>query len=123
QDEHAARVSIGRTVLRRESWNIPAGAVPERPEALAAFGRERGMPRRVFAKSPLERKPMYVDLESRLLAGILCRHARQAAAQSGGHTIHFTEMLPTPDQCWLADPRGERYAAEFRLVAVDGSRR
>ena len=123
QGEHAPRLSVGRTVLRRETWNIPAAAVPERPEALPAFGRERGMPRRVFARSPLERKPMYVDLESRLLSGILCRHARQAASQPGGHTIHFTEMLPAPDQCWLADPGGDRYAAEFRLVAVDGSRR
>ena len=107
-------------MLRRESWNIPAAAIPESPEAVAAFGRERGMPREVFAKSPLERKPMYVDLESRLLTGILCRHARQAAAQPGAQAIHFTEMLPAPDQCWLADPRGDRYAAEFRLVAVEG---
>jgi hypothetical protein len=122
-EEHAPRLSIGRTVLRRESWNIPADAIPGRAEQLANFGRERGMPRRVFAKSPLERKPMYLDLESRILSGILCRLARQAAAQPGRQTIHFTEMLPTPDQCWLTDPAGNRYAAELRLVAVDASRR
>jgi len=81
------------------------------------------MPRRVFAKSPLERKPMYLDLESRLLAGILCRHARRAAAEPDAHTIHLTEMLPTPDQCWLSDSAGNRYAAELCLVAVDASRR
>jgi hypothetical protein len=121
QEEHAPRLSVGRTVLRRETWNIPADAIPERAEDLAAFGRERGMPRRVFAKSPLERKPMYLDLESRLLSGILCRHARQAAAQPDRQTIHFTEMLPTPDQCWLTDPAGNRFAAELRLVAVDAS--
>ncbi|MGH9030256.1 MAG: lantibiotic dehydratase, partial [Acidimicrobiales bacterium] len=121
-DEHAPRISVGRTVLRRETWNIPATDIPERPEDLAAFGRERAMPRRVFVKSPLERKPMYLDLESRILSGILCRHARQAAAQSGPQTIRFTEMLPTPDQCWLSDPDGNRYAAELRLVAVDASR-
>ena len=123
RDEHTPRLSVGRTVLRRETWNIPADAVPERAEHLAAFGRDRGMPRRVFAKSPLERKPMYIDLESRVLSGILCRHARQAAAQPGAQTIHFTEMLPTPDQCWLTDSAGNRYAAELRLVAVDTSRR
>jgi hypothetical protein len=122
-DDHAPRLTVGRTVLRRETWNIPAAAIPERAEDLAAFGRDRGMPRRVFAKSPLERKPMYLDLESRLLSGILCRHARQVAAQPGGQTIHFTEMLPRPDQCWLVDPEGNRYAAELRLVAVDGSPR
>jgi hypothetical protein len=121
-DEHAPRLTIGRTVLRRETWNIPAAAIPERAEDLAAFGRERGMPRRVFAKSPLERKPMYVDLESRVLSSILCRQARQAAAEHGGHAVQFTEMLPTPEQCWLSDPRGDRYAAEFRLVAADSSR-
>jgi hypothetical protein len=122
-DDHAPRLTVGRTVLRRETWNIPADAIPDRAEHLAAFGRDRGMPRRVFAKSPLERKPMYVDLESRVLAGILCRHARQAAAEPGAQTIHFTEMLPTPDQCWLTDAVGNRYAAELRLVAVDTSRR
>jgi hypothetical protein len=77
------------------------------------------MPRRVFAKSPLERKPMYVDVESPVLARILCRHARRAAAEAPDERVRFTEMLPLPEQCWLADADGRRYASELRIVAVD----
>jgi hypothetical protein len=116
---HAPRVSIGRTVLQRESWHVPAHEVPERAEEVAAFVRDRRMPRRLFTKSPLERKPMYLDAESEVLARILCRQARQAAAESPAARIRFTEMLPTPETCWLADPDGNRYVSELRLVAVD----
>ena len=120
--EHSPRQQIGNTVLRRESWNIPAADVPQRAEDVPAFAHDRGMPRRVFTKSPLERKPMYLDTESPALGRILCRHARQAAAEDPGARIRFSEMLPTPEQCWLRDPDGERYVSELRIVAVDRSR-
>jgi hypothetical protein len=122
EDEHAPRLTIGRTVLRRESWSVAARDVPQRAEDLAAFAGARGMPRRVFAKSPLERKPVYLDTQSPVLARILCRHARQAAADSPEARIAFTEMLPAPEQCWLSDPDGRRYVSELRLVAVDRTR-
>jgi hypothetical protein len=121
--DHAERVTVGRTVLRRESWSVAADEIPRDAHELAAFARDRGMPRRLFAKSPLERKPIYVDVESPALTRVLCRHARQAAAQAPGVMIRFTEMLPTPEQCWLADPEGNRYVSELRLVAVDRSHR
>jgi len=121
--EHAERVTVGRTVLRREGWNVPAGDVPRDARDLRAFARDRGMPRRLFAKSPLERKPMYLDVESPALTRVLCRHARQAAAQAPGAAIRFTEMLPTPEQSWLSDAEGNRYVSELRLVAVDQSNR
>jgi hypothetical protein len=120
--EHSRREQIGNTILRRESWNVPAAEVPQRVEDVPAFARDRGMPRRVFAKSPLERKPMYLDTESPVLGRILCRHARQAAGQDPSARMRFSEMLPTPEQCWLRDPDGERYVSELRLVAVDRSR-
>lgn len=121
-DGHAPRLTIGRTVLRRESWSVPAAQVPQRSEDVAAFARDRGMPRRVFVKSPLERKPLYVDTESPVLGRILCRHARQAAAGAADAQIVFTEMLPTSEQSWLRDPTGERYVSELRLVAADATR-
>lgn len=120
---HAPRLTIGRTVLRRESWSVPAAEVPQRSEDVAAFARDRGMPRQVFMKSPLERKPMYLDTQSPVLGRILCRQARQAAADSADAQIVFTEMLPTPEQSWLRDPSGERYVSELRIVAVDAMRR
>jgi hypothetical protein len=116
--EHAPRVTIGKTVLRREGWTAPAAAVPKRAEDVARFALERGMPRRLFTKSPLERKPMYLDTESPILAGILCRQARKAAASAEHAHIRFTEMLPTPEQCWVRDADGERYVSELRLVAI-----
>src|SRR5262249_18522691 len=120
--EHNPRQQIGKTVMRRESWNVPAADFPEHAEGLPAFARDRGMPRRVFTKSPLERKPMYLDTETAILGRILCRQARQAAAADADARIRFSEMLPAPDDCWLDDPDGNRYVAELRLVAVDRSR-
>jgi Lantibiotic dehydratase, N terminus len=116
--EHAPRVTIGRMVLRREGWSIPATEIPERADDVAAFARDRGMPRRVFMKSPLERKPMYLDVESPTLSRILCRQARHAR-ETPGTRMEFTEMLPGPDECWLADADGNHYVSELRMVAVD----
>lgn len=76
--EHAERVTVGDTVLRREGWNVPAAEIPRDAGDLPAFARGHGMPRKLFAKSPLERKPMYLDVESPALARVLCRHARHA---------------------------------------------
>ncbi|MBV9363721.1 MAG: lantibiotic dehydratase [Solirubrobacterales bacterium] len=118
-DEYAPRRTIGRTVLRRESWSLPAREIPQQAQDLTAFARELGMPRRLFAKSPLERKPMYLDTDSPTLARVFCHHARQAADQAPEARIRFTEMLPAPDQCWLDDAEGNRYVSELRLVAVD----
>jgi len=118
EEEHAPRVTVGKMVLRREGWSIPATDVPERGEDVAAFARARGMPRRVFMKSPLERKPMYLDTESAVLSRILCRQARHAR-ETPGTRMEFTEMLPGPDECWLSDEDGDRYVSELRMVAVD----
>ena len=120
EEEHTPRVTVGRMVLRREGWSIPAAEIPERGKDAAAFARDRGMPRRVFMKSPLERKPMYLDTESPVLSRILCRQARHAR-ETPGARMEFTEMLPAPEECWLADADDERYVAELRMVAVDGT--
>ena len=93
--------------------------MPSDPHGIPALARDRGMPRHLFTKSPLERKPMYLDIDSPTLARLLCRHGRRAAADGTARPIRFTEMLPTPQQCWLADPEGNRYVSELRLVAVD----
>jgi hypothetical protein len=117
--DHNPRQQIGNTVMRRESWNVPAAEVPQHADEVPAFARARGMPRRVFTKSPLERKPMYVDTDSPVLGRILCRQARKAAEADPSARIRFSEMLPGPEECWLRDPDGNRYVAELRLVAVD----
>ncbi len=122
-EAHAPRLTLGRTVLRRETWQVPASATPMRQEDAAAWARDCGMPRRVFMLSPLEHKPVYVDFESRILTGIACRQFRRAAAERPEGVVRFTEMLPAPEDCWLEDGAGLRYTSELRMVAVDLSRR
>ena len=51
------------------------------------------------------------------------RQLRRAAAGLPGQPARFTEMLPGPDDCWLADHDGQRYTSELRLIAVDLERR
>jgi hypothetical protein len=79
------------------------------------------MPRRVFVRSPLERKPIYVDLASPTLLRVLTRFLRPAAEETPNAPVVLTEMLPGPDECWLADGAG-RYTSEFRVVAVNRNR-
>jgi hypothetical protein len=117
-----ARITIGRTVVRRARWSAPANELPTEPETLARWAHERGTPRRVFVRSPLQPKPIYVDLESPTLLRVLARFLAPAAEHAPAAPIVFTEMLPGPDDCWLEDSNG-RYTSELRIVAVDTSRR
>jgi hypothetical protein len=113
---HAARLTVGRVVLRRECWAAPAAEIPRAAEDFVAWARRLGMPRRVFVKTPIERKPFYLDLDSPVLRRIALRHIRAAAGTND--PIRFSEMLPDPEQCWLADPQGRHYASELRLIGV-----
>ena len=113
--EHAGRAQIGRLVVRRASWSAPAG---ELPDDLAGWARDRGLPRRVFVRSPLERKPRYVDFESPALRRILARFLAPARERAPGAPVEFTEMLPGPEDCWLASDAGH-HTSELRIVATD----
>jgi Lantibiotic dehydratase, N terminus len=118
-DRHGPRITISRTVWQRETWHIPPAQTPACPEGAASWARDLGLPRRVFVLSPGELKPLYIDFDSPVLTRILCRHLHRAAAGASGRPVRFTEMLPGPDDCWLADQDGRRYTSELRLVAVD----
>lgn len=119
---HGGRITVGHTVLRRETWAASAGSIPPEPCDFAAWARTLGLPRRIFCRPPGEPKPVYVDLESRLLTNSLHRMLRRVADRDPEASVHFTEMLPGPDECWL-EHEGARYTSELRLVAVDLSRR
>ena len=119
---HGERITIGRTVLRRETWAERAGSIPAEAGDFAKWAVAKGMPRRLFCRPPGEPKPVYVDLESRLLTQSLLRMLRPVALRDPAGSVRFTEMLPGPDDCWL-DHEGARYTSELRLVAVDLSRR
>ena len=67
-----------------------------------------------------ERKPIYADLTSLASIDLISRALRRSRREAGADaTMTVTEMLPAPDQAWLADAEGRRYCAELRMVAVD----
>ena len=124
---HTPRITIDRLVVARESWRIPpeefsfAFVKDDASRFLAArrWAHERGMPRYVFAKSPVETKPVYVDFASPIYINILAKIVRRTAeAGLDGKTISLSEMLPAHDQLWLNDAAGQQYTSEFRIVAV-----
>lgn len=119
---HGERITVGRTVLRRETWAAPARSIPADAGDFARWARTRGLPRRIFCRPPGEAKPVYADLDSRLLMNSLHRMLRRVAGRDPAASVLFTEMLPGPDECWL-EHKGARYTSELRLVAVDLSRR
>jgi Lantibiotic dehydratase, N terminus len=120
-DHVAGRVTLGRTVIRRARWSVAAGELAAAGDDLAAWAAQRRLPRRVFARSPLERKPMLVDFASPALCRILRRWSRTTAERAPGARMELTEMLPAPSECWLEDEAG-RHTSELRLVAVDLTR-
>jgi hypothetical protein len=86
------------------------------------WAAELGLPRFVFYKSPIEVKPVYLDLQSPVLVNLFARVVRRTAQGSGAdEAIWVSEMLPGPDEVWLEDGAGQRYTSELRLVAVDQS--
>lgn len=132
--QHMPRVTFDRLVVSRETWRFSPfemDFVYEDGEALRFLGarqwvRDRGLPRFVYMKSPVEVKPCFVDLESPILVNIFSKMVRRAAEEpfaeetgSENPMITVTEMLPGLDQCWLPDDDGQRYTCELRIIARD----
>ena len=120
-DQQPGRMTIGRTVIRRAHWTASVHELAAAGDDLADWARRRGLPRRVFARSPLERKPMLVDFESPALRRVLHRWCATTAERAPDARMELTEMLPGPQECWLEDKTG-RHTSELRLLAVDLTR-
>jgi len=125
---HAPRVTVDDLVVSRESWTLAAAepsfadSADERARYLQAraWAEDHGLPRHVFLRCTGERKPIYADLTSLASIDLISRALRRSRREAGaGATITVTEMLPSPEQAWLADAQGRRYCAELRMVAVD----
>ena len=118
------RVLIDHMVVQRRSWrysraDLPEGVTSQRgykPERLTAMLTAAGVPRYLFARTPSEPKPFYVDLRAPHMVANLIRAWRQLPATA---EVELHEMLPGPDQLWLADSREQLYTSELRFVAVD----
>jgi len=121
------RLLLGRLVLGRKRWVVPAGPLRERFAASALprawretvrWWRERGLPLRMFViervrHETLEEvyKPQFVDLASplffELFAGIV---------RAPGATLVIEEVLPGPE-AFPQDARGRRWAVEVQVEA------
>lgn len=124
---HHGRVTVDRLVVAREAWTLPAAELTwadqreerERFLAARAWRVESGLPERVFAKTPGEIKPFFVDFGSIPLVNLFARAVRRAAAKDAEAQVTLTEVLPDTNQTWLTDDLGERYSCELRMIAVD----
>jgi hypothetical protein len=120
--KHGPRITVDGAVISREHWRFEPSelAFPETPDAryLTArqWARVHRIPRFAFFSIPEERKPFFVDFDSPALVEMAWHMLRKASS------VTVSEMLPTPDEAWLSDTRGERYCCELRLAAVDGRR-
>lgn len=125
---HTPRTTAGDLVLIRETWTVGIEdeaftADMNEGEALLAvrdWGRRHQLPPTVYASLAGETKPFLVDFDSPLMV-LAFRNAARAALRSrlATSTVRISEALPHPEQAWLRDTRGERYAAEVRIMLVD----
>ena len=125
---HVPRISLDSLIIKRESWRFSpeemqfascAGAA-ERFLQARNWARAHGIPRFVFYKVPIEKKPAYLDFDSPIFVDIFSKMIhRTVDAALPGAMVDLSEMLPLSDQIWLTDVSGRRYTSEFRFVAVD----
>ncbi|MEV7611606.1 lantibiotic dehydratase [Streptomyces sp. NPDC089799] len=128
--DHSPRVTVDRLVVARETWRLPASgaAFADEKDEAKRFVRGRrwreqhGLPRFVFAVLPTETRPFYVDFDSPVYVNILAKALRRLARKDPDGRAVITEMLPSPEEVWLTDDRGESYTSELRFVAVDDER-
>jgi Lantibiotic dehydratase, N terminus len=129
---HTPRISIERLIISRETWRIPLSDLhflkgldsAELFLQTRTWARDRGIPRFVFVKIPLERQPSYLDFDSPIFVDIFARLVRRAFDDRQVNTGHveISEMLPAMDQLWLPDAQDQRYTSELRCIALDTSR-
>jgi surfactin synthase thioesterase subunit len=124
---HTPRVTLDRLVVAREAWRTTvedtglAAVTGDRERFLAArrWRSRLGLPERVFVRVGTETKPTYVDFRSPLYVRALCSPLRSAAGSGDAVSVKVTEMLPTPEQAWVADAEGNRYLSELRIQVSD----
>jgi len=123
------RITIDRLVICRETWRFAPEDLSwalhndslEGYVGIRRWARRHKIPRFFFVRTPCERKPFYVDLDSAIYVDLFAKAVRQAIGAIGakGELITLTEMFPDPEHAWLPDANGNRYTCEMRMVAVD----
>jgi hypothetical protein len=125
---HAPRIVIDKLVISRESWTACVSELSfawEKDESRRYLGMRRWaasqrMPPAMFAKTPLEVKPVYLHLDGPIYVETVCKMIRSLETAKGPDAeIAFSEMLPSHEHLWLRDAAGNRYTSELRFTIVD----
>lgn len=130
---HRPRLQVGRVVLRRESWVLPADGLPDLPASAGPLDRYRtwrrwqevhGLPEQLFLQprpggaregdddpaQPVVAKPLYVDFTSEPSVRLFEHDVRRQTDE-----IELVEALPGRDQLWADERTGERYVTELTI--------
>ena len=125
---YTPRITIDRLIVSRACWQVAAADMAFVGEkradarflAVRRWARGLGLPRCVFVKVPIERKPFFLDFDSPILVNMFVRYVRRVREQADATArISLTEMCPTIEESWLADAEGAHYTSELRIAAVD----
>jgi hypothetical protein len=126
--KHTPRITIDRLVVCREAWRFKAPELSfafvkdeaERFIAARRWALDNGLPRFMFAKVPVEKKPFFLDMNSQLYVESFARTVRRSVeAGLTDAPLTLSEMIPDFKHTWLPDAEGRRYTCELRTVAVD----
>jgi hypothetical protein len=115
--EHLPRLTVGKTVLSRETWwYTPTGRrskyvslSPANQRSVIGLKDELGLPDQVFVRFAEEPKPVFIDFDMPYLVDLFARLLSHTDQR-----IEIGEMVPGPNQLWLRDERG-RHPAELRI--------
>ncbi|HKV39981.1 MAG TPA: lantibiotic dehydratase [Blastocatellia bacterium] len=130
-EKHTPRIVFDRLTVCRETWRFDADELEfafesdERKRFIAARRWMSGhdLPRFLFVRTPGEKKPFYVDMDSAIFINTFSKMVRrEKASTSDARTVTVMEMLPAHGGMWLPDSQGNKYASELRMVAYDRSR-
>ncbi len=125
---HNPRITIDKLVVFRESWSFNAKDLDFTQEKIDSarflsvrrWARKKGLPRFVFVKAPSEVKPFFLDFDSPHCVNIFTKAVRQSAmADTPDRPITLSEMVPSLEEIWLPDAKGQRYTSELRFVTLD----
>jgi hypothetical protein len=116
--DRSNRVYLGGAIYQRAGVTLPLAGLPTRggPDAflaVRALVSKLGLPRFVFVRVDSERKPLLIDTSSPFAVDLLCHLAKT------DDTAFAEEMLPGPDDLWLADADGH-YTCELRVQFLRG---
>jgi Lantibiotic dehydratase, N terminus len=125
-DRRSPRVSIGRLVVSRQTWRLPArkcnwafqSREPDRYLLMREWVARHDLPQRAYYSISGEAKPLYVDFTSIALTNVLASAIRRMPDQSTG-LVTIQEMLPSADGLWLMDAAGEAYTSELRMLVCE----